>query len=82
MSKTDIGIFEYLNEMALEYYSYLYTCHLPSTNILKYSFVGFWTTEYIQIFVGKCVKIQIYSNIFSEPYLNICLSILNEKKLI
>ena len=46
---TNIGILEYSNKMALKYYSYSYLCHFPSTNILEYSFVDFWTTEYIQI---------------------------------
>ena len=76
---TNIGIFEYSNKMALEYYLYLHSCHFPSTNIFGYSFVDFWTTEYIKIFVCKFLEIQIYLNIYSEPYLNICQSIFNEK---
>ena len=54
---TNIQIFEYSIKMALEYYSYSYSCHFPSTNILGYSFVDFWTTKYIQIFVRKFSKI-------------------------
>ena len=72
-------IFEYTNKMALEYYSYSYSCHFPSTNIFGYSFVDFWTSKYIWIFVRKFSKIRFYLNIFSEPYFNIQLSILNEK---
>ena len=60
---TNIRIFEYSNKMAHEYYSYLYFCHFPSTNIFGYPFVDFWTTEYIQIFGRKFLKIQIYFNI-------------------
>ena len=76
---TNIWIFEYSNKMALEYYLYLYSCHFPRTNIFGYSFVDFWTTEYIWIFVCKFSKIRIHFNIFSEPYFNIQLSIFNEK---
>ena len=57
-------IFEYLNKKALEYYSYSYSCHFPSTNMFGYSFVDFWTTKYIQIFVCKFFKILIYLNIW------------------
>ena len=60
---TNIRIYEYSNKMALEYYSHLYSCHFPSTNIFGYSFVDFWTTEYILIFVCKFLKIRIYLNI-------------------
>ena len=74
----NIRIFEYSNKMALEYYSYSYLCHFPNTNIFGYSFVEFWTTEYIQIFVRKFSKIRIYL-ICSEPYFTIWLSIFNEK---
>ena len=65
--------------MAFEYYSYLYLCHFPITNIFGYSFVDFWTTEYIRIFVPKFSKMWIYLNICSEPYFNIRLSLFNEK---
>ena len=75
---TNIRIFEYSNKMALEYYSYSYSCHFPSTNIFGYSFVDFWTTEYIRIFVHKFSKIRIYLNICSEPYFDIQLFIFNE----
>ena len=44
---TNIQILEYSNKMAIEYYSYSYMCHFPSMNIFGYSFVDFWTTEYI-----------------------------------
>ena len=77
---TNIRIFKYSNKMALEYYSYSYSCHFPSTNIFGYSFVDFWTTEYIRIFVHKFSKIRIYLNICSEPYFDIWLSIFKEKK--
>ena len=76
---TNIWIFEYSNKMALEYYSYLYSCHFPSTNIFGYSFVDFWTTKYIRIFVRKFSKIWIYLNICSEPYFIIQLSICDEE---
>ena len=76
---TNIRIFEYSNKTALEYYSYSYLCHFPTTHIFGYSFVDFWTTEYIQIFVRKFSKIRLYLNICSEPYFNIQLSIFNEK---
>ena len=76
---TNIGIFEYSNKMGLEYYLYLHSCHFPSTNIFAYSFVDFWTTEYVQIFVCKFLEIRIYLNIYSEPYFIICLSIFNKK---
>ena len=75
----NIWIFEYSNKMALKYYSYSYSCHFSSTNIFGYSFVDFWTTEYIRIFVRKFLKIRIYLNICTEPYFNICLSTFNEK---
>ena len=75
----NIQIFQHQNKMALEYYLYLYLCHFSSTNIFSYSLVDFWTTEYIQIFVGKFLKIKIYLNICSLPYLNICLSIFDEQ---
>ena len=65
--------------MALKYFSYSYSCHFPSTNIIGYSFVNFWTTQYIPIFICKFLKIQNYLNICSETYFNICLSIFNEK---
>ena len=74
---TNIQIFEYSNKMALEYYSY--SCHFPSANIFGYSFVDFWTTKYIRIFVHKFSKIRLYLNICSEPYFNIQLSILMKK---
>ena len=67
--------------MVLEYYLYSYSCHFPSTNIFGYSLVDFLTTEYIQIFVPKFLKTRIYLNICSEPYFNIQLSFLNEKKV-
>ena len=76
---TNIRIFEYSNKMALEYYSYSYSCHFPSTNIFGYSFVDFWTTEYIWIFIRKFSKIRISLNICSELYFNIWLPIFNEK---
>ena len=76
---TNIRIFEYLNKIALEYYSYSYSFHFSSTNIFRYWFVDFWTTEYIRIFVRKLLKIGIYLNIYSEQYFNICLSIFDEK---
>ena len=63
--------------MALKYYSY--SCHSPSSNILEYSFVDFWTTEYIRIYVRKFSKIRIFSNTCFEPYDNICLSMFNEQ---
>ena len=74
-----IRIFEYLNKMALEYYLYSHSCHFPSTNILGYSFVDFWTTKYIRMIVCKFLKIRIYLNICSEPHFNIYLFIFNEK---
>ena len=40
-------------------------------NIFGYSFVNFWTTEYIQILDCKFSKIQIYLNICPEPYFNL-----------
>ena len=55
---TNIRIFKYSNKMALEYYSYLCSRHFSSTNIFGYSFVDFWTTEYIQKFVHKFFKIR------------------------
>ena len=76
---TNIQIFEYSNKMAFEYYSYLYSWHFPSMNIFGYSFVDFWTTKYIWIFVHKFSKIRIYLNSCSEPYFNIRLSIFIEK---
>ena len=76
---TIIRIFEYSNKMSLEYYSYLYLCNFSSTNIFGYSFVEFWTTEYILIFIRKFSKIWLYLNICSEPYYNIQLYIFNEK---
>ena len=76
---TKIRIFEYSNKMALGYYSYSYSCHFPSTNIIGSSLVDFWTTEYIQIFICKFSKIRLHLNICSEPYFNIQLSIFNEK---
>ena len=76
---TNIRIFKNSNKMALEYYLYSYSCHFPSTNIIRYSFVDFLTTEYIRIFVRKFSKIQLYLNICSEPYFNIQLSIFYEK---
>ena len=76
---TNIQIFEYSNKMAIEYYSYSYSCHFLSTNIFEYSFVDFWTTKYIRIFVRKFSKIRIYLNIGSETYFNIWLSVFNEK---
>ena len=72
-------IFEYLIEMALKYYSSSYSCHFPSTNIFGYSFIDFWTTEYIRIFVRKSSKIRLCLNICSEPYFHIQPSIVNEK---
>ena len=66
--------------MALEFYSYSYSCHFSSTNIFGYSFVDFFTSEYIRIFVRKFSKIRVYSNICSEPFFNIQLSIFNEKR--
>ena len=72
--------FEYLNKMVLKYYSYSYSCHFPSTNIFGYSFIDFWTTKYIQIFVCKFLKILIYLKICSEPSSNICLYVFNEKR--
>ena len=42
----NIWIFECLNKMARKYYSYLYLCHFPSTNIFEYSFMYFLTTKY------------------------------------
>ena len=66
--------------MALKYYSYLHSCqYFLSKNIFGYSFVDFWTTEYIKIFVCKFLEIRIYLNIRSEPYFDICLSILNKQ---
>ena len=76
---TNIQIFEYSKKMALKYYLYSYLCHFPSTNIFRYSFVDFWTTEYIRIFVCKFSKIRLYLNICSEPYFDIQLFIFNEK---
>ena len=64
--------------MALEYYLYSYLCHFPGTNKFGYSFVDFWTTKYIRIFVRKFKKIQLYMNVCSKPYFNIQLSIFNE----
>ena len=59
----NIQIFKYLNKMAHKYYLYMYACHIPSLNIFRYSFVDFWETEYIQIFVCKSLKVQIYLNL-------------------
>ena len=70
-------IFKYQNKSALKYY--LYLCHLPSTNILGYSFVDFWTTEHFRTFVCKFLKNQIYLNNRSKPWYNICLYLFNEK---
>ena len=78
---TNIWKFKYSNKMVLAYYSYSYLCHFSSTNIFGYSFVDFWTTEYIWIFVRKFWKIRIYLNICSELYFNICLSFFDEKKV-
>ena len=72
-------IFKYSKKISLEYYSYLYFCHFPSTNIFGYSFVEFSTTEYILIFIRKFFNIQIFLNICSDPYFNICLYICNLK---
>ena len=52
---------------------------VDSTNIFKYSFVDFWTTEYIWIFFREFLEIPRYLNISSEPYSNISLSMFNEK---
>ena len=57
----------------------IYKYKYISTNIFRYSFIDFWTTEYIQIFVCKFLEIQTYLNICSTSYFNICLSIFNEK---
>ena len=73
---------EYSNKLSLEYYSYLNLCHCPIKNIFGYSLVEFWTNKYIQICVLKFLEIQIYLNICSEPYFNICLSFFNKKKSI
>ena len=78
----NIQILEFFNKMALEHYLYFHLCHFPSTNIFGYSFVDFWTTEYIKKIVSKFLEIRIYLNICSEPYFNICLPIFNEKKYI
>ena len=64
---TNIRILKYLNEMA-------------STNMFGYSVVDFWTTKCIQILVCKFLKIQIYLNICSELYSNICLYFFNKKR--
>ena len=64
--------------MALKYYSYLHSCHFPSTNIFGYSVIDFLTTKYIWIFVSKFLEIRLYLNICSKPFFNICLSIFNE----
>ena len=77
---TNIWIFKYSNKMALEYYLYSYSCHFLSTNILGYSFVDFWTTKYIQIFVCKFLKIQIYFNICSNLILVFAFLFLIKKK--
>ena len=53
---TSIRMFKYSNKMALEYNLYSYLCHFPSSDIFGYSFVDFWTTEYIQIFIRKLLK--------------------------
>ena len=74
-------IFKYSNKMAIKYYLYLYSCYFPSTNIFRYSFVDFWTTQYIQIFVSK-LTIWIYLNICLEPCSYICLSYFFMKKWI
>ena len=79
LMSTNIQIFKYSNKMALEYYSYSYLCHFPSSNIFGYSFVDFWTTKYIRIFFCKFLKIQIFLNICYELYFNICLSMFNEQ---
>ena len=78
---TNIRIFKYSNKMALKYYFFLHSCHFPSTNISVYSFVDFRTTKYIRIFIRKFLDIQIYLNICSEHYFNICLAIFNEKSI-
>ena len=64
--------------MAFEYYLYSYLWHFPSTNIFEFSFVDSWTTEYIQLFICKFLKIWKYLNICSEPYSNICMPIFNK----
>ena len=64
--------------MALEYCSYSYSCHFPSTNIFKHSFVVFWTTEYIRIFVRKFSKIE-YIQIFAYNLILIFVYLFNEK---
>ena len=69
---TNIWLFKYLNKMALEYHLSLHLCHFPSTSKLGYSFVDFWKTEYIWIFVRKFLDIRIYLNIFSEPCIFAC----------
>ena len=48
----------------------------PLKNIFGSSFVNFWTTQYIWIFVCKFIKNQISLNICSEPYSKICPSFL------
>ena len=68
---SNIRIFEYSNKMALKYYSYLYACHFPSTNIFGYSFVDFWTTEYIQIFAQNLILIFDYLFLMKKVYLDI-----------
>ena len=47
--------------MALKYYSFLF-CANPSTNLFGNSFVDFWTTKYVRIFVCKFLK--LYLDIF------------------
>ena len=76
----NIWIFHYLGEKpAIKYYSNLYLCHFPSLNIFWYSLVDFWTTEYIWKFVCKFLQKQIFSNIYFQPYYNICLSMFNKQ---
>ena len=69
---TNILIFEYSNKMALNYYSYLYLCHFPSTNIFGYSFVDFGQSTIFRYLFVNSKKNQIYLNICPEPYSNIC----------
>ena len=63
-----VQIFEYLNKMTLEYYSYSYSCYFQSTNLFGYSFGKYMASEYIWIFVWY---IMWHPNIFGYSFVSI-----------
>ena len=67
--------------MALKYYLYMSLCHFPSSNMFIYSFVDFWTTEYIQIFRNSW-KYE-YFHIFALKIILIlaCIRLITNKNL-